>query len=282
MCRESVLSVALILMASMAGNVWAITLASNPNPPNQMNCVDPNVYLDWTPGICAALHDVYFGTNFSDVNDPSPSSAAYRGRQASTTYDPGPLLPNTTYFWRIIEVNDMHPESPWIGPLWSFTTEVIAYPTAPVKATASSFTAGSGPEKTIDASGLDASDQHSINPADMWLSSPKPPQWVLYEFDTVYSLDQMWVWNYNTGTEPVVGFGAKDVTIQYSEDGVIWMTLMGVPEFAQARGESTYVYNTTVNFAGAQAKYVKLTIISNWANAATRCGLSEVRFFALR
>jgi regulation of enolase protein 1 (concanavalin A-like superfamily) len=47
----------------------------------------------------------------------------YLGRQPleATILEPGPLQWNTTYYWRIDEVNDAHPESPWIGPVWSFT-----------------------------------------------------------------------------------------------------------------------------------------------------------------
>jgi hypothetical protein len=31
------------------------------------------------------------------------------------------LVPGTTYYWRIDEVNDNEPNSPWIGPVWSFS-----------------------------------------------------------------------------------------------------------------------------------------------------------------
>jgi hypothetical protein len=40
----------------------------------------------------------------------------------SESYDPGKLLWNSTYYWRVDEVNTVHPESPWAGSLWSFTT----------------------------------------------------------------------------------------------------------------------------------------------------------------
>ena len=30
------------------------------------------------------------------------------------------LVPGTTYYWRIDEINDQHPDSPWIGDVWSF------------------------------------------------------------------------------------------------------------------------------------------------------------------
>ena len=40
----------------------------------------------------------------------------------SESFEPGKLEWGTEYFWRIDEVNDLNPDSPWIGSLWSFTT----------------------------------------------------------------------------------------------------------------------------------------------------------------
>ena len=61
------------------------------------------------------------------------------------------------------------------------------------------------------------------------------------------------------------------------------MALTDVPQFAKAPGKPGYAANTTVNFGGIMAKYVKLTINSNWpgVGTATTTGLSEVRFFYL-
>jgi len=56
-----------------------------------------------------------------------------------------------------------------------------------------------------------------------------------------------------------------------------WMELGGVPEFAQAPGVSDYAHDTTVDFSGAAAKYVKITANSHWG-FLTQYGLSEVRF----
>ena len=69
------------------------------------------------------------------------------------------------------------------------------------------------------------------------------------------------------------------MTIETSLDGTTWTALADVPEFAQATGEPNYVHNTTVDFGGVQAKYVRLTINSNWADGTKQAGLAEVRFF---
>jgi hypothetical protein len=86
------------------------------------------------------------------------------------------------------------------------------------------------------------------------------------------------VWNSNQLIEGFLGFGAKNVTIEYSVDGQTWTVLEGVPEFAQAPGMATYKANTTVDLGGVMAKFVKLTINANWGGLAPQAGLSEVRF----
>ncbi len=136
-----------------------------------------------------------------------------------------------------------------------------------------------GPEKTVDGSGLDENDAHSTESTDMWLSKNTGPHWIQYEFDQVYTLHELWVWNSNQLVEPFMSFGAKTVKIEYSTDGTTWTALEGVPEFARAPGTAGYMANTIVSFGGVSAKYVKLTIEANWGGVAPSVGLSEVRFF---
>jgi hypothetical protein len=71
----------------------------------------------------AAEHDVYFGMDAEAVAAADTSTAdIYQGRQAETSFSPATLEWNTTYYWRVDEVNDLHPDSPWRGSVWSFTT----------------------------------------------------------------------------------------------------------------------------------------------------------------
>ncbi|UCC96903.1 MAG: discoidin domain-containing protein, partial [Phycisphaerales bacterium] len=187
----------------------------------------------------------------------------------------------TTYYWRVDEVNAPPDSTVYEGPIWSLTTEPIGYAIESLTATASSSgQADFGPEKTIDGSGLDANDLHSTGATDMWLSGNEPlGAWIQYEFDEVYKLHEMWIWNSNQVFESLFGFGMKDVTVEYSTDGAEWTALAGVTEFAQAPGTESYAHNTTVDFAGAVAKYVRLTAASNWGGVLPQYGLSEVRFF---
>jgi hypothetical protein len=103
--------------------------ASNPNPANGAFHEDTWVSLDWSPGDSAVSHDVYLGENFNDVFNATRDSEFYRGNQTSTFYMagfpgfayPDGLVPGVTYYWRIDEVNDANPNSPWKGNVWSIS-----------------------------------------------------------------------------------------------------------------------------------------------------------------
>jgi len=72
---------------------------------------------------------VYIGDNFNDVNEATRDSESFSGNQTGEftlagffgyPYPDG-LVPGPTYYWRIDEVNDADPNSPWKGNVWSFT-----------------------------------------------------------------------------------------------------------------------------------------------------------------
>ena len=92
-------------------------------PTNEATNVTQTPTLEWTAGGQAAQHDVYFGIDPDVVAAADPSTAdIYQGRQAETSFAPPKLAWDTTYHWRIDEVNDLNPDSPWKGSVWSFTT----------------------------------------------------------------------------------------------------------------------------------------------------------------
>lgn len=98
--------------------------AFNPDPLDGETEVPRDSVLSWTEGIYADKHDVYFGIVSDDVNDASvdnPGEVLVSVGQDETVYDPGILEFGQTYYWRVDEVNDVNPDSPWKGELWSFT-----------------------------------------------------------------------------------------------------------------------------------------------------------------
>jgi len=258
--------------------------ASAPDPADEAVDVPLDVLLSWTPGESAATHDIYFGTSLDDVSNAdrvNPLDVLAQQGQSEVVFDLGLLPFGETYYWRVDEVGADNTIVE--GRVWSFTVEPYAYALAAEQITAtasSSQQADMGPENTIDGSGLDADDLHSTEASDMWLSHPSGPQptFIQYEFDQAYKLHEMWVWNYNMGFESVVGFGFKDVTVEYSIDGVDWAGLEGVGQFAQGTSEAGYAHNTVVDLKGVTAKYLRLTADSNF-QGANQYGLSEVRFF---
>jgi len=98
--------------------------AGSPNPANGATGVKHTVILSWGAGDHAASHQVYFGTDEDAVRNATTASPEYKGGKAlgSESFDPGKLPWLTTYYWRVDEVNNIHPDSPWIGNIWSFTT----------------------------------------------------------------------------------------------------------------------------------------------------------------
>ncbi|MHC4626225.1 MAG: LamG domain-containing protein [Planctomycetota bacterium] len=116
------------ILAAMEGGV-GYPYALAPNPQDGALYEDTWVNLSWSPGSFAASHDVYLGDNFDDVSTAAADSPAFRGNQTGTflvagfpgfPYPDG-LVPGTTYYWRIDEVNDSEPNSPWKGDVWSFS-----------------------------------------------------------------------------------------------------------------------------------------------------------------
>jgi len=100
------------------GDVWSFFIppktAYNPNPVNGAEFIDLDVTLNWTAGYSAKLHVVYFGDDFDTVNDATGGPM-----QGIIGYDPGPLEPDKTYYWRVDQLDGTTTHK---GDVWSFTT----------------------------------------------------------------------------------------------------------------------------------------------------------------
>jgi len=115
------------IQAIMQGGGATYPFSYGPNPADDALLTDTWVNLSWSPGDFAVSHDVYFGDNFDDVNAGAEST--FQGNQVSTLLlvgfpgfaMPEGLVPGTTYYWRVDEINDQDPNSPWKGSVWSFS-----------------------------------------------------------------------------------------------------------------------------------------------------------------
>jgi len=91
-----------------------ICLIVNPFPEDGANDVSVDSDLTWSGGSYDAEHLIYFG--------PSPilTDIYFQGNLSSSTFNPGTLEKNRTYYWRVDERNETGLVT---GNTWSFTTE---------------------------------------------------------------------------------------------------------------------------------------------------------------
>jgi hypothetical protein len=220
-----------------SGNVIKPTFATNPNPIDGDLHEDTWVSLNWKAGGAAISHDVYFGDNFNDVQ--AGTTETFHGNQSSTFYVvgitgfayPDGLVPGATYYWRIDEVNDNGPNSPWKGDVWNFSIAPrTAYNPDPTDGAESvylnvelSWTPGFGAKlhtvyfgdnfEDVD-NATDGPDQGAITYNPDTLKMAKTYYWRVDEFDGVET-HKGEVWSFITQgavSRPKPGNGAVDVT----------------------------------------------------------------------
>jgi hypothetical protein len=101
------------------GDIWSFLTegaVGSPAPAKGAVDVTQAPVLTWVPGVFADTHEVYFGT------DATALELKGSGNLGTDSFEPGQLEWNTTYYWRVDEANNANTNSPWTGPLWSFTT----------------------------------------------------------------------------------------------------------------------------------------------------------------
>ena len=114
------------IMAAMEGGA-GYPYALGPSPADGALYADTWATISWRPGDYAVSHDVYLGETFEDVNNGTADT--FLGNQNLEYFVvgfpgypyPDGLVPGTTYYWRIDEVNEADPNSPWKGNVWSFS-----------------------------------------------------------------------------------------------------------------------------------------------------------------
>ncbi|MCH8218478.1 MAG: discoidin domain-containing protein, partial [Planctomycetes bacterium] len=251
--------------------------------------VELDVVLEWFPGVFAAAHDLYFGIHADEVEQATRADPmgvlVEEGTTATTWATTPPLEFDRSYYWRVDEVNDAEPDSPWKGRLWRFTTEPYAYPIAPdlISATASSVDSiDTDPDAAGNGAGLDGDGLHDDFKAGMWLSSTSDQEpWIRFDFDRVYKLHELSVWNYNSAIENIAGQGIKEAKIESLDAAENWFELHAASAFNQAPGEPGYAANTSVPLNGVATQSIRITALSSWSQLPQlfpQKGLSEVQF----
>jgi len=100
------------------GPVWSFLVPSQkaykPSPADTTQFVDPNADLTWSGGLNAIVHYVFFGESFEDVNKATQGVPT-----AETSYDPGTLAFDKTYYWRVDEFDAKETRR---GDIWNFRT----------------------------------------------------------------------------------------------------------------------------------------------------------------
>ncbi len=101
------------------GNVWSFWIppkgAYNPSPADGQEVTDTDADLSWDTDWNPVMYGVYFGTDADTVANATGAPPAM-----VTGFDPGPLEPGTTYYWRVDVFYGM-----WVtGQVWSFTVPV--------------------------------------------------------------------------------------------------------------------------------------------------------------
>ena len=255
--------------AETEGPIWDFTTWIN-NPPNTPSDPDPedgatdvdvDADLSWScsdPDGDDLTYDVYFGTS-----SPPPKVAS---GITETTYDPGTMNADQTYYWKIVAEDEHGAETE--GPIWSFTTASNDPPYPP-----------SDPDPEDGATNVDINADLSWtggdpNPGDtvkydIYFGTESPPPLIVTSFpDTTYDPGAMefetkyyWQieakdthgattmgpeWSFTTGvndppytpSNPDPPDGATDVTIDYvlswdggdpnPEDTVLYDLYLGV------------------------------------------------------
>jgi len=112
------------ILAAMVGE--PAPKAGRPDPADGAYVADTWVNMSWKAGDFAVSHDVYLGLDADEV--AAGTGDTFLGNQTATEFIigfpgfpiPDGLVPGTTYYWRVDEVNDANADSPWTGDLWSF------------------------------------------------------------------------------------------------------------------------------------------------------------------
>ena len=245
--------------------------ASAPAPADRSIYEDTWATLGWQPGYAAASHDIYFSDNLADVENRAPEASqgnvalAYLVVGFPTFPYPDGLVQGTTYYWRIDEVNDLHPDSPWLGEIWSFTVPPVTAwkPVPPDNArlvdpnSDLSWVAGSGAKMHTVYFGDNFDDVNNATGGTA-------------QIDTTYSLDSL-----ELGT--IYYWRVDEFDARETQKGDIWSFTTGDASLGGIKGE----YFNNLTLAGTPAlTRVEPGVDYNWGGDAPGPGVLAPEFSA--
>jgi len=101
--------------------------AENPKPEDGTTNVRPHTGFQWTPGLAAASHDVYLGTDADAVASATRQCCEYKACVYTEQFVGPVLISDTEYFWRVDGVTSRGAVIT-TGAVWTFVTgETGAY-----------------------------------------------------------------------------------------------------------------------------------------------------------
>ena len=250
--------------------VEAVLTAGNESPGNGQTVLDPNVVLSWTSGEYAVWHDVYFGTDYNDVNDAntSDSTGIYRSRQNlnatsydTNDYDANGLEAYRTYYWRIDEVNEADPCSPWKGDVWSFTVGCVTIE-GPFDFTALAAFTQLWLDEGYSCCAADLDHSGNVNFADFALLAQDwyPPP----DYNSPYA-------QWSNGPPTDIGYFPIGVWLQRPEDAALWKNA-GVNLYIALWGGPTVEQLTILQSAGMQVIAHQNSTALAWKNVTLADG----------
>lgn len=181
--------------AQTSGSLWSFTTGDNdppgipynPSPPDGANNVDVETEISWDcsdPNGDDLIYDIYFGTS-------SSPPIVYSG-WTETTFDPGGLLFDQKYYWKIV-AEDTYGETT-TGPIWDFTTGHNDPPNMPSNPNPPDGATDVEIEITLSWSGGDPNPGDTVL-YDLYFENSNPPhKWKSGLTETSYYVEGM---NYN-------------------------------------------------------------------------------------
>jgi hypothetical protein len=124
-------------------------------------------------------------------------------------------------------------------------------------------------------------DRHNTSWYDGWVScdkkvSPNPQRgsghWLMYALGHRYVLGKSYFWNHNVPTS--LSDGAKEITIDYSLDGISWNTYGNI-SLIKGTGQNIYEGEEGPDFQNIEARYVLITVLET--HGGNCAGISEVK-----